>query len=160
MPAFFGRHEIGQDGMPTERWERSQLTSIQFPYPMRLAWDLGAVVTRTRCHNAVARDLNAIIGEIWLHYGRDVSAVRAARMDLFGGCFNYRRMRGGSSLSMHAWGIAIDLDPDRNALGVAWKPKSGMMPEAVIDIFAGHGWTWGGLFSRPDAMHFQATKRG
>jgi len=31
------------------------------------------------------------------------------------------------------------------------------MPFIVRDIFRDHGWKWGGLWTRPDAMHFEAT---
>ncbi len=157
---FFGRIDTGGDGMPTARWESAMLTMIQLPYPMRLAWDTDVVVTRTRCHQAVARDLTTILGEIHAFYGRDMAAIRAARMDLYGGCYNYRAKRGGASLSMHSYGIAIDLDPDRNGRGRPWKAGAGMMPEAVVDIFLRHGWTWGGLWHGGDSdpMHFQATQ--
>jgi hypothetical protein len=48
------------------------------------------------------------------HYGPD--KVRQLGLDLFGGCLNVRKMRGGSAWSMHSWGIAFDFDPDRNQL--------------------------------------------
>lgn len=77
-------------------------------------------------------------------------------MDLFGGCYNYRRVSGRSQLSVHSWGAAIDLDPVNNPLGKKWRPDSGMMPEQVVAIFRAEGWRWGGDFTRPDCMHFEA----
>ena len=77
-------------------------------------------------------------------------------MHLCGGAFNFRLKRGGNSLSIHSWGAAIDLDPERNALGRRYRAGAGMMPMAVVEIFAAEGWVWGGPWSRPDAMHFQA----
>jgi D-alanyl-D-alanine carboxypeptidase len=51
-------------------------------------------------------------------------------------------------LSVHAWGIAIDLNAASN------KPGSrGDMDERVIKIFCEHGFYWGGNFGDP--MHFQ-----
>lgn len=158
MPAYFGRIETGADGLPTERWERERLTTISTPYPLRLSWDTDTKVSRVRCALAVASDLQSIFEEIWNHYDRDLDKVQFARMDLYGGCFNFRRKRGLAGLSTHAYGAAIDLDPDRNGLGVEWKKGKGMMPEEVVAIFEAHGWTWGGRWkTRPDPMHFQAT---
>lgn len=122
---------------------------------MRLAWDTDTVVRRMTCHRVVAKSLAAVLGNILSLYG-SVEEVQKARMDLFGGCYNFRLTRGGSILSMHSYGIAIDLDPDRNGLGVKYDEKKGMMPQEVVELFAAEGWTWGGKWSRPDAMHFQA----
>ena len=160
---FFGRIEVGGDGRPTARWESNFLTSIVPPYPMRFppSWggDVGGQpVRRIVCHKVVATSLLQILGAIWELYDRDIEKVRAARMDLFGGCYNFRPKRGGRTLSMHSYGIAIDLDPDNNEFGKKWKPDSGMMPEEVVDIFHAAGWTWGGLWKTGDAMHFQATQ--
>ena len=158
IPDYFGRITLGNDGMPTERWERERLTTISTPYPLRLSWDLDTKVSRIRCALAVAQDLQAIFEDIFRHYDHDVSKVQAARMDIYGGCYNFRRKRGLAGLSTHAYGIAIDLDPDRNGLGVKWEKDKGMMPEAIVEIFERHGWTWGGRWkNRPDPMHFQAT---
>lgn len=152
--SYFGRIEVGPNGQPTERWEKRNLTTFTLPYRMRLAWDTERVIQKITCHKMVAPSLSVILKNILTHYGSE-EAVRAARMDLYGGCYNYRLSRGGSTLSQHAYGAAIDLDPDRNGLGVPWKPDSGMMPVEVIQIFEDAGWTWGGKWSRPDAMHFQ-----
>ncbi len=156
---YFGRIDIGADGRPTDRWESNALTQIALPYPLRLSWDTDVTVHRLTCHQAIARDLNSIFGEIKRLYSEDIQKIRAARMDLYGGCYNFRPMRGGSQLSMHSYGIAIDLDPDGNPFHKPWKHDAGMMPGEVVDIFLAHGWTWGGLWkSSPDPMHFQATQ--
>lgn len=51
--------------------------------------------------------------------------IRELRLDVYGGCFNNRPIRGGSRPSLHAWGIAIDMDPERNTLYMS-------APEAVF----------------------------
>jgi hypothetical protein len=48
------------------------------------------------------------------HYG--LEEIQRLRLNLFGGCLEVRKKRGGSGWSMHAYGIAWDVDPDRNAL--------------------------------------------
>jgi len=155
---FFGAHDLRSDGRPTATWERNSLTTVVIPYPMLLAWDLSKQVRRITCHKLVADSLLRVLQNILAHYG-DVNGVRAARMHLFGGCYNYRRVSGSARLSTHSWGAGIDLDPDRNALGKAYDEADGMMPLAVVDCFEAEGWRWGGRFrSRADCMHFQATE--
>jgi hypothetical protein len=75
-------------------------------------------------------------------------------MHLFGGAYNFRVMRGGSSLSMHAYGCAVDFDPARNGFG-SRNPYLAKCP-AVLEAFKREGWTWGGTWKKPDGMHFQA----
>ena len=134
----------------------SRLVMLDLPYPMRIAWETTTTVNRLSCHSLVKDSLRAILEGILAHYG-NIAAVRAARMDLYGGCYNYRKMRGGSSWSRHAWGIAIDIDPDRNGLRTPW-PGEATMPLDVIEIFEAAGWKSGARAWSRDAMHFQATK--
>jgi D-alanyl-D-alanine carboxypeptidase-like protein len=157
LEAFYSVHQLRPDGRPTVAWEKANLITIPAPYPLTLAWDLSAQVKRVTCHKLVAESIARILNGILQHYG-DLDGVRKARMHLYGGCYNYRRVSGSGRLSTHAWGAGVDLDPDRNPLGKPYDEHDGMMPQAVVAIFEGEGWKWGGRFqSRPDCMHFQAT---
>lgn len=157
LDAFYGKHVLKADGTPTSAWVKAHLTIIRLPYPMVPSWQPEDTVTRIQCHRLVAESLRTILQQILDHYG-SVDSVRSARMQLYGGAYNYRRISGSANLSLHAYGAAIDLDPEHNPLGRAWAPDAGMMPQEVVQIFADQGWKWGGNFhSRPDCMHFQAT---
>lgn len=157
LEAFYGKHTLNQDGLPTAKWESAHLVRFTSPYPMLLSFDLSRRVTKIRCHKLVAESLERVLVAILAHYGNPTE-VHRARMDLFGGCFNFRRISGSGRLSTHAWGAGIDLDPDRNPLGKPHSETDGMMPFAVVKLFESEGWRWGGRFnSRPDCMHFQAT---
>jgi hypothetical protein len=131
------------------------IVTVPLPYPMRLAWDPTTTVTRTQCHHRVTTSLQGILESVRDHYG-SIGALRDARMDLLGGVFNLRRMRGGSSWSLHAYGAAIDLDPTNNGLTTPW-PAQATMPLAVVQIFERAGWTSLARVIGRDAMHFQAT---
>jgi len=155
MNVFYGNPDTNRDGRADGMWEANNLTRIVPPYKMVLAWDKTRVVSTIVVNKKCAADLLAILTEIKDHYGSQ-EAIEKARMHLYGGCYNFRLKRGGSSLSIHSWGAAIDLDPERNGFGVRYNEAKGMMPKAVVDIFKRHGWTWGGLWSKADAMHFQA----
>lgn len=66
--------------------------------------------------------------------------------------YNYRSKRGGGGTSLHSWGIALDINPDRNPQG---GPSD--LPGKVIDIFKKNGFFWGGDWGGRDndPMHFE-----
>ena len=142
---------IAKYGKPGE----SQLTTIKLPYTMRIAWDTKTTVKTIRCHKLVANQLTAIFGEILAHYG--IAEIQRLGIDLFGGCYNFRQMRGGSDWSRHSWGIAIDLDPERNQLKWGKDKAQFAKPEykAMIDIFYKNGFISLGRERNYDWMHFE-----
>jgi hypothetical protein len=69
-----------------------------------------------------------------------------------GGGYNPRKIRGGTGWSAHAWGTAIDLNPETNPLG----STSTDLPADVGDLASKWGLKWGGTFEgRKDPMHFE-----
>lgn len=87
---------------------------VDLAYPMKIAWDLSSTVNRFRCHKKCEVAFENIFKNTLAHYG--LAKVQALSLDIFGGCYNLRQMRGGTSWSMHSWGIACDLDPEHNQL--------------------------------------------
>ncbi len=131
------------------------LTTISIPFPMRLAWDLKTKVKTIRCHKLIAPKLVAVLNDILKHYG--LAKIQELGIDLYGGCFNFRQMRGGSDYSRHSWGIAIDLDPARNLLKENHTTAHFARPEykPMIDIFYNHGFVGLGREKDYDWMHFE-----
>lgn len=144
-------------GKPSQNGE-GYLTQIVLPYPMRLAWDTDTVVKKMSCHRAIATALTNVFKDILAHYG--LEKIQELGIDLFGGCFNYRAQRGGTSFSVHAWGLAVDLDPERNKLKETKKTARFARPEymPMLDIFYKHGFISLGVEKDYDWMHFQWNK--
>jgi len=144
-------------GKPNETGE-GYLTTILLPYPMRLAWDLDTKVSKMRCHKLAAEAFLNVFNDLLAEYG--MKEIERLGIDLFGGCFNYRKMRGGTSWSTHACGIAVDLDPARNKLKETAKTARFARPEyqPMIDIFYRHGFISLGIEKNYDWMHFQLKK--
>jgi len=144
-------------GIPNETG-KGYLTVIDLPYPMRLAWDKSIKVNRMSCHKDVAENFKAVFYDLLKEYGYE--KIVELGIDLFGGCFNYRKMRGGSSWSLHSWGIAIDLDPERNRLKETSRTARFARPEykAMIDIFYKNGFQSLGIEKNYDWMHFEIKK--
>ena len=144
-------------GKPNEIGE-GYLTTILLPYPMKLAWDLDTKVTKMRCHKLAAEAFLNVFNDLLAEYG--MKEIERLGIDLFGGCFNYRKMRGGSEWSKHSWAIAIDLDPARNKLKETAKTARFARPEyqPMIDIFYNNGFISLGIEKNYDWQHFELRK--
>jgi hypothetical protein len=84
--------------------------------------------------------------------------------------WNWRNVAGSENRSFHSYGVAVDLlmktEPGKEtywqwtaAKGIDWRTvpaeKRQNPPTAVIRIFEGQGFIWGGRWSRYDTMHFE-----
>lgn len=87
------------------------LVSIVPPYPLLYE---GKPVRSIRVHGAIAPHVQAALQEVLDHYGQE--EIRRLGLDQYGGSYNLRPTSSGGSLSMHAWGIALDFAPATNAL--------------------------------------------
>lgn len=99
------------------------------------------------CHRVMFPQLGAALAEI-----ENRKLAREIDVKEFGGCYVPRfidRDRRGA-LSMHAFGLAIDLNVSENYMGTR-----GNMDPKVVEIFEKWGFEWGGRWSRPDPMHFE-----
>lgn len=92
----------------------SQLVTIPLPYTHKLAWNPSIKVNETTCHKLVADSYTSILEEVLSIYGK--KDIEKLRLDMYGGCYNNRKMRGGNKPSTHAFGIAFDYDPEYNQL--------------------------------------------
>lgn len=127
----------------------------QLPFPFRIAWNKSQKVKQFSCHEKVADAMTTIFREAAAHYGE--AEMRRLGLDLFGGCYNYRPMRGGTAMSMHAYGIAVDLDPERNQLRWGRDRATFARPEydAFWAIVEAQGAVSLGRKRNYDWMHFQ-----
>jgi hypothetical protein len=121
---------------------------------------------------------------------RGISIAKAKLMNSYNGnddasmadnntsAFNDRKITGGGSVSLHAYGLAIDINPIQNPYLKTEKgvtnisPPSGEdyrdrlaqrpgMSEPMVDIFADNGFFgWGGDWRDPmDYQHFQVGRK-
>lgn len=144
VPQFFG-----EPGNP------KCTAGIAEVYPMRIAWDKSSIVRRFRCHALVEKPIERIFQQALQHYGQ--AQLTKLGLDLFGGCYNFRPMRGAKTWSMHAYGIAVDLDPERNQLKWGRDKAVFARPEYVPfwNIVESEGATSLGRARNYDWMHFQ-----
>jgi hypothetical protein len=138
-------------------WGAVHLVPITPPFPMHM----GAIPIHSIQINRIAADALAhVLATYWDKVGKDLARVKAEGVDIFSGSWNVRNMRGINQVSMHAYGLAIDLNAPQNPLGVApGKTKGSFTSKSlIVQCFAEVGVVWGGPWRRPDAMHFQMTQ--
>jgi len=129
------------DGTLSPQWEAENIIRVPLPAPLPFE---GTQVTRVTCHTKLATIFPATLQKIF-------AAGLWPKLHSYGGGFQFRPMRGLSSLSLHTWGIAWDFDPEHNLLGT-----HGTMDTSIVNIFERDGFMWGGHFTgRKDPMHFQ-----
>jgi hypothetical protein len=91
--------------------------------------------------------------------------------------FNFRVVDGTNTLSLHALGRAIDINPVQNpwlrVRGARVDPPAGrsyldrtdlrpgmiVRPGPVVEAFERAGWSWGGDLAQPDYHHFSKPAR-
>jgi hypothetical protein len=115
-------------------------------------WDVptalehGAIPKRIYCN----KDLVPLLEKAFKNVNDRFLAEQVKTWD---GCFNIRRKRGAASMSLHSWGLAIDINAAWNGFG----KKPTMSPE-LVKCFTDAGLDWGGVWKRADGMHFQIAK--
>lgn len=120
--------------------------------PWLVLWDvpaeleIGALPNRLYCN----KDLIAPLSQAFKNI---IDRGLIDEVKTFDGCFNIRKIRGASSMSLHSWAIAVDFNASWNQLGQI--PT--MSPELVA-CFTDAGFDWGGNFKRRDGMHVQLAK--
>jgi hypothetical protein len=136
--------------------------------------------------DAVADQVLAIFAEL---RGRRFALRQAKLMNVYDGdddasieqnntsAFNDRKVIGTNSISMHAYGVAIDINPVQNPYiesshgrpdvapksasdYLVRKPLRPGMAESVVSVFGAHGFSvWGGRWrSAIDYQHFQISR--
>ena len=133
---------------------------VKLPFKMKIAWDTSSTISSFRCHEKVAASIERALGRVNSAYSSE--DISKHGFDLFGGCYNYRTMRGGTSLSTHAYGIAIDFDPARNQL--KWGRDRAYLAnkdcEEFFKCWEAEGWVSLGRARNYDWMHVQAAQLG
>lgn len=127
------------------RWQADFLAPAKLPFPLTLSWDPSRAVNSMTCHKLLTSTFTDA-------FMRIQNAGLQSILTSFAGCFSFRPQRMGTKLSTHAWGIAVDLNPESNEQGTA-----GNMDPAIVSIFRDAGFEWGGDWQgrSRDPMHFQ-----
>ena len=119
---------------PDPAWVAENIRTEQVPI-------LGSVT----CHEDLFPQLRAALLEV-----RDTGLADEINPDEYAGCYYPRFIANSTTLSNHAFGLALDLNVPGNLRGSA-----GEMNRAVVAIFKKWGFAWGGDWRWTDPMHFE-----
>ncbi|MDP8970110.1 MAG: M15 family metallopeptidase [Actinomycetota bacterium] len=99
------------------------------------------------CHRLMIPQLQGALQEI-----ADRGLAHLIDPSQYGGCWVPRHIDWSPSkpLSMHSWGLAVDLNVSTNGLG-----RIPTMDPRIVEVFDRWGFVWGGRWRRPDGMHFE-----
>jgi len=147
----YGNPDLNHDGTLDHWFVKNRLDIFELPYPMVLSWKPSVHVKYIQCHIDVGEIIIDAFTEILKHKGE--SYLESMGYNVYGGCFNFRPKRNNQGLSVHSWGVAIDINPHIAPYG-----KEGSQPGFIIDAFCKRGFEWGGTWKYKDPMHFQACR--
>jgi hypothetical protein len=122
--------------VPDPRWVAANIRTEEVP-----------ILGRVTCHRVMLPQLRAVLAEV-------VQRGLADKIhpDEYAGCY-YPRYIGydpAKGLSLHSWGIAVDLNVPGNLRGTR-----GEIDRQVVAIFKKWGFAWGGDWAWTDPMHFE-----
>ena len=130
-------------------------SSFYLPFSLRLYGDKNNLINRISAHEKCSDALLSVFQRLDQAFPSQEEKEASGILNYFG-VYNPRNSRGGSSRSMHAYMIAIDLDANKNGNKSHW-PCSSKMSIVTMECFAKEGFLAAGAFWSRDAMHFQAT---
>ena len=132
--AFSYRYYPDGTIQPDAKWVRENIQTATLP-----------IMGRVTCHRLMIPQLRGALQEV-------VDAGLAGTLTTYDGCYVPRFIERNpeNSISLHTWGIAIDMDAAKNYRGI----KGTMHPE-VVNIFKRWGFRWGGDWTYTDPMHFE-----
>jgi hypothetical protein len=91
-----------------------------------------------------------LVGPLTLAFRNLIASGCVHELKTWDGCFNIRQKRGGTSASLHSWGLAIDVNAAWNGFGHPFTLSKGF-----VKCFTDAGFEWGGEWTPCDGMHFQ-----
>jgi hypothetical protein len=119
---------------PDANWVATNIQSATVP-----------ILGRVTCHRLMIPQLRGALQDV-------VNAGLSSSLHTYDGCYVPRFIERNPShaISLHTWGIAIDMDASTNYRGI-----KGTMDPRVVTIFKRWGFRWGGDWKYTDPMHFE-----
>ena len=105
--------------------------------------EIGVIPKKIYCNRDLVNPLQQAFKNL-------IDTGKVAELKTWDGCFNIRKKRGLSSMSLHSWGLAIDVNAAWNQLNM-----NPTLSKEFVKCFTDAGFDWGGAWTRKDGMHMQ-----
>ena len=117
-------------------WVRSHIVTATVP-----------VIGRVTCNRGLVPMLRGALTEV--QADGLASTIDPAQ---YAGCYSPRFLNHipNSTVSHHSWGVAVDVNARSNPFG-----HTPHQDPRMVGVFRRWGFTWGGTWIVPDAMHFE-----
>jgi hypothetical protein len=134
-----------------------KLVHVQCPWVFTVEGTHSQTIT---IHEKCAASLTRVLNFIWENAGKSQDKIHEFGYDVYDGSYAVRSIRGGSSPSMHSYGVAMDWNAAANPQHAPLSKTKFKPDSLIVKAFKDEGWTWGGDWSPGsiDAMHFQAAR--
>ncbi|HWH29380.1 MAG TPA: M15 family metallopeptidase [Mycobacteriales bacterium] len=132
--AFSYRYYADGTIEPDAAWVRRNIVTTTVP-----------IMGRVTCHRLMVPQLRAALQEVQ-------DSGLGHLLKTYDGCYvpRFIARNPDNSISLHTWGIAIDMDAATNYRGIR-----GTMDDRIVAIFKKWGFRWGGDWAYTDPMHFE-----
>jgi len=122
---------------PDRAWVDAHIRTEQVP-----------ILGRVTCHEVMLPQFRAALTEV-----QQRGLADKIHPGEYAGCYYPRYIAGTQQLSLHSFGIAVDLNVPGNQRGTV-----GEIDRTVVAIFKKWGFAWGGDWSWTDPMHFEMSR--
>lgn len=113
-----------------------------------IATEAVPILGNVTCNKLIFPQLRAALLEVV-----DRGLADEIHPDEYAGCYYPRFIAGSTTLSNHAFGLALDFNVPGNQRGTV-----GEIDRDVVQIFKSWGFAWGGDWSYTDPMHFEMNR--
>jgi hypothetical protein len=131
-------------GKPDIEFEKRHMVLWDVPADINAA--IQAIPNKIYCNKVMIVPLEKALRNL-------MAAGLTKEVKTWDGCFNIRKKRGGTTMSLHSWAIAVDINAAWNQFG-----KKPTLSSEFVKCFTDAGFEWGGYWKKADGMHFELAK--
>lgn len=129
-----------------QRYGLAEAESAMVLWDVPTELEVGVIPKRIYCNRDMVKPLSQAFKNL-------ITTGFVKELKTWDGCFCIRKKKAGTTMSLHSWGVAIDVNAAWNGFN-----KPPILSTGFVKCFTDAGFDWGGVWDVPDGMHFQLKK--